>query len=182
MSDQELDDVTKEIVRTFTQRLVGGLCVVCGQRPELMLQVGRAYYALPCQHRQGIGSAALWNQRHAAGQAASVQPADQGLTLEKLQATIDQLAAPSLGRLPAANHISLGRPIIYYVVGEIDAGLAYHVSATQMHAEYWILDSDATALRIESLTGVRMEKLGPDRSTADLTPDADQVDNQPVDE
>lgn len=59
--EQELNTAVEQLVA----RLAQGLRVVCGERPTHMIQVSRAYYAEPCQHRQGVGNAKAWNKQWA---------------------------------------------------------------------------------------------------------------------
>src|SRR5262245_45936828 len=61
--EAELERVIQEAVVIYMERLVSGLCVACGEKPSHMVQLSRAYYAEPCGHRQGIGSAKEWNKR-----------------------------------------------------------------------------------------------------------------------
>lgn len=62
----EHEQVMEEAVELFAERLTQGLCVECGQKPTRMRQVHQSYYAEPCGHRQGVGSAKAWNARFAA--------------------------------------------------------------------------------------------------------------------
>jgi hypothetical protein len=57
------------------RRLVNGtICIHCGADVEHFQQVGRSYYAEPCRHRQGQGSAAYFNQKIAAKKANADEP------------------------------------------------------------------------------------------------------------
>ncbi len=59
-----LQQETDAAIAQMLTRLATGLCVECGEQPDHMVQVGRSYYAEPCRHRQGQGSAKAWNTKH----------------------------------------------------------------------------------------------------------------------
>jgi hypothetical protein len=60
----KLEPEAEERIRTFLERLADGtVCVHCGKPVEQFIQVGRSYYASPCQHRQGQGQATYFNKK-----------------------------------------------------------------------------------------------------------------------
>lgn len=71
---QELTPEMEQMIVKALKRIADGtVCVHCGQDVEHFRQVGRSYVAEPCEHRQGQGSAAYFNEKIAAKHARQEQ-------------------------------------------------------------------------------------------------------------
>lgn len=64
MNADDLPPGAIDTIRQFLERLADGtVCVHCGAEVARFVQVRRSYYAEPCQHRHGQGSAAAFNHK-----------------------------------------------------------------------------------------------------------------------
>lgn len=60
------------LVTALTRMVEGVQCIHCGADVRVFEQVGRSYYARPCNHRQGQGSAQFFNTKIAAKRGLEV--------------------------------------------------------------------------------------------------------------
>ena len=66
-STYKLSPEAEAAIVTMLERVADGtVCVTCGADVRLFEQAGRSYYARPCGHRQGQGSASFFNVKIAA--------------------------------------------------------------------------------------------------------------------